>query len=452
MPVAEIAAAIGGAVRAPDSPSAPRPEWERPALAALYEPGHYAPLWTDERGRPKPDVGEALALLARAPDEGLDPVDYRADWLEQYARRIETDAPSASEIAGFDAALSRSVLRYYRHVHRGRIDPRDVGYAESATIGADEVVGLVRSAIADHRITERAIELAPRAGEYGELRAMLVRYRALAGGARLAPPALPGPVRPGQATSGLDSLYRLLVALGDLPRGSLSPDTLVRFDGALVAGVKRFQARHGIDANGVLGSDTQAAFGVAFPQRVRQIELALERVRWWPNADGDRVVVINSPMSRLWAWNADGLRAAPVLSVAVVAGRAPIARPSLTERVHEVVFQPDANDERRCHEGTLVPYLVAWGVGIGRGCPRVADPVGLAVWALSGQPGWTEARVRAAIGGTGPSRVALARPVRIVRSDSTAAMPGDGALHFAADVYARDEELHRALIGRPRLE
>ena len=67
--------------------------------------------------------------------------------------------------------------------------------------------------------------------------------------------------------------------------------------------MKRFQTRHGLEPDGVLGKSTQAALRVPLAMRVRQIELALERLRWVPHLGDKRFVAVNIPMFRLWAWD-----------------------------------------------------------------------------------------------------------------------------------------------------
>ena len=48
-----------------------------------------------------------------------------------------------------------------------------------------------------------------------------------------------------------------------------------------------------------------AALRVPLAWRVRQIELALERLRWLPHLGDERLVALNIPMFRLWAWDVD---------------------------------------------------------------------------------------------------------------------------------------------------
>jgi murein L,D-transpeptidase YcbB/YkuD len=83
------------------------------------------------------------------------------------------------------------------------------------------------------------------------------------------------------------------------------------------------------------------------------------------------------------------------------------------------------------------------------GCVRVEDPVGLAAWALKGQPQWTRDRILAATAGTSSTRVDLTQPIQVVLFYTTAAvMPDDGTIRFAEDIYKHDATLDRALAKR----
>ena len=83
------------------------------------------------------------------------------------------------------------------------------------------------------------------------------------------------------------------------------------------------------------------------------------------------------------------------------------------------------------------------------GCVRAEDPVGLALWLLKDQPGWTRDHIQAAMAGTPSRRVDLTRPLPVIRFYMTAmVMPADQALYFANDIYGHDARLARALASR----
>ena len=83
------------------------------------------------------------------------------------------------------------------------------------------------------------------------------------------------------------------------------------------------------------------------------------------------------------------------------------------------------------------------------GCVRAEDPVGLALWLLKDQPGWTRDNIQAAMGGTPSRRVDLTRPLPVILFYMTPmVMPADQALYFADDIYGHGTWLTYALASR----
>jgi len=67
------------------------------------------------------------------------------------------------------------------------------------------------------------------------------------------------------------------------------------------AAVKRFQLRHGLVADGVIGKQTRQAMMTPVFARVAQLEMALERLRWLPDISHQRIIRVNLPEFRLTA-------------------------------------------------------------------------------------------------------------------------------------------------------
>ncbi len=82
---------------------------------------------------------------------------------------------------------------------------------------------------------------------------------------------------------------------------------------------------------------------------------------------------------------------------------------------------------------------------LSHGCIRVADPVGLALFVLHGDPRWTRERLEAAMASGKRQVIAVARPLRIHLLYWTAWVEEGGALQFREDVYGRDATLRDAL-------
>lgn len=108
------------------------------------------------------------------------------------------------------------------------------------------------------------------------------------------------------------------------------------------------------------------------------------------------------------------------------------------------------NDANVYVHATPVPELFSRARrDFSHGCIRVADPVGLAEWVLSGTPGWTQDRIVAAMNATESSRIHLKQPIRVILFYLTAVvLPDDDTVFFVDDLYGHDMRLDRYLTMR----
>ncbi|MDB5644209.1 MAG: murein L,D-transpeptidase [Hyphomicrobiales bacterium] len=88
------------------------------------------------------------------------------------------------------------------------------------------------------------------------------------------------------------ALRQRLVTTGDLDESAGNSPV---FDSYVESGVKRFQARHGINATGVVAQQTVQALNVPAQVRVRQLEINLVRLRAFSGNLGGRFVTMNIP-------------------------------------------------------------------------------------------------------------------------------------------------------------
>lgn len=257
----------------------------------------------------------AIAVLEAAGDQGLDPADYDAAGL-----RGQFGKP------GFEDALTQSLLRYLHDMRLGRIDPKQVG-AQFDLPRAKPTDGekLLRDAMSAQRVAAALREAQPQLPMYDALRMQLAHYRELASDPawRQRLPALPHrKVSPGDSYDGVQLLAKRLHALGDLPLNANAIAGDNRYEGAVVDAVRSFQERHGLAADGVIGTATWQQLEVAPAARALQIALAMERLRWTPFMQGPRMVVINVPEFVLRAYEVNGAHIDVRLTSRVVVGKA----------------------------------------------------------------------------------------------------------------------------------
>ena len=76
-------------------------------------------------------------------------------------------------------------------------------------------------------------------------------------------------------------------------------DDSIANDDDLTDAVEKFQAHHGLDANGSLDRETIDALNVPASQRVLEVEANMERWRWMPRNFEQRYVMVNVPTQKL---------------------------------------------------------------------------------------------------------------------------------------------------------
>jgi murein L,D-transpeptidase YcbB/YkuD len=194
---------------------------------------------------------------------------------------------------------------------------------------------------------------------YQLLEQALTQYRELAKDPSLtALPAMPTrSIQPNGAYAGAAALRRLLVAVGDIaPNDPASPDPTL-LDEALVAGLKRFQLRHGLMDDGVLGGGTWRALTTPLSKRVRQIERTLARWQQLPANPHKHAIFINIPRYRLYAMDSMDEREAQMLQIDVVVGRtvARLRTPTFMADMTHLIFQPYWDAPRSIAVNELLP-------------------------------------------------------------------------------------------------
>ena len=316
------------------------------ALVDLYGRESDRLVWF-EGERALPAVEEAVDALARAAEHALWPSDYDAERIQAEWRGLQAKAPvEATERALFDLAVSIGVLREIQAVRIGRVDPRTLDWGYDVTPKKLDRAALLLGARDGAGVTALLDGLEPSFPHYKRNRKMLAHYRGLAQAGEPEPvPSLPKDrrkVAPGEPWIGVPQMRARLRVFGDLtqdaPTAGTSDGTPL-YDGTLVEAVKRFQRRHILDADGVVGSATIEALNVPLSARVRQLELAMERGRWLPLLGDRPAVFVNVALFRLWA--SDPARGEEVLRMNVVVGKSLSHNtPLFVEDMEYVVFRP----------------------------------------------------------------------------------------------------------------
>ncbi|WEX07466.1 L,D-transpeptidase family protein [Chelativorans sp. AA-79] len=149
----------------------------------------------------------------------------------------------------------------------------------------------------------------------------------------------------------VEALRRRLMVSGDLsPRAGMSP----AFDSYVDAALKRFQARHGLPADGMTGRYTYSALNVSAPIRLGQLQTNLGRLRDLTSKDlGRRFVMVNIPAAQIEAVENGRV----VLRHTAVVGKIDRQTPVLTSRINEIILNPYWNAPVSIVRKDIIPLM-----------------------------------------------------------------------------------------------
>lgn len=340
-----------------------------PALQRFYVQRDYRPLWIGPEGA-RPLIHDLLGILGRAGQDGLNQADYETERIVEGADKTDAEA-----LAELEIVCSREFMRFLSDLRSGRRTPHELDpelFLEPRE--TDLAHALVRL---DGPGGPEALvaEFTPANPVYRRLRRVLAEYRRIAAGGGW--PTVPAEksLREGADSTAVIALRKRLTASGDLTISS-SRESL--FDAALTQAVERFQRRHGLTADGVVGAKTLAALDVPVDERIDQISVNMERWRWMPDDLGERYILVN-----LAGFEMDVVDSGSVaLDMRVVVGQPYRRTPVFSDMMTYLEINPYWTVPLRIARRDIVPkakqnpaYLAAQGIRVFTGWTADADEV-----------------------------------------------------------------------------
>jgi len=140
-------------------------------------------------------------------------------------------------------------------------------------------------------------------------------------------------LRIGSKDNRVVELRQRLMASGDLQQNAGMSNV---FDSYVDAAVRRFQLRHGLLPDGVVGESTIVALNVPANVRLRQLETNLVRLRSMSGFLGDRYVMVNIPAAEIEAVEYGRVRSRHTAVVGKIDRQTPI----LNSKIYELNFNP----------------------------------------------------------------------------------------------------------------
>ena len=255
-------------------------------------------------------------------------------------------APPAADTG--DAALWNAAERLARVELGQSLRPSEIDPLWDLAAPPRKVEAEMLQAHAQGRLAAWAGSISPDAPAYLALARARLRYAGIA--AEGGWPTLPAAqrLRLGDSGEGVEALRRRLAVEGDAPRDPPRPDL---FDAPLRKALAGWQARNGLDADGVLGPATLRRLNVPVQDRLGQIVANMERWRWMPRAlPADRLEIDTG--GAVGALYRDGR---VVHAFRVIPGAVKDPTPIFQSRLNAVVLNPPWNVPDRIAREELLP-------------------------------------------------------------------------------------------------
>ena len=259
-----------------------------PLLGDIYSELDFKLAWSDiER------VEQWLGVIESSGDDGFDVNDFHYDVIREIrAELLSRKLMTPERRAEIDLILTDSLLRLAYSEVFGKVNPYELdprwNYRRESR--ADSAVEAIANVLRAESPGDELQQYFLRAPYYRLLRDQHVAYQDIV--AKGGWPEVPAgdTIRPGGSDPRIPVIAERLAITGDIDEAGEQAEML---DDRLEAGVRRFQYRHGLTADGVIGPGTLAAMNVPASERLETIRVNLERLRWLADDAEDDMVVVN---------------------------------------------------------------------------------------------------------------------------------------------------------------
>lgn len=257
-------------------------------LMNFYRSQHFHTFWVDSTKR-----NTVIAAISKAESCGLQPEDYYFDKIKLYEKKYKS--LSENEHLTYDFLLTQSLRKFMIHVSAGKLNPYHL-YGNWDLHRYDfDVNKTIFDAVSGDSLQPAIDKIEPQHIVYKRLKKALA-YLDTFGKDTLQPIMVSEKIQRGDSSIVVKRIKQRLMFWRDLPRtDSISPI----YDRKAANAMKKFQLRHGLTPDGVIGTSTVTALNTTKIQRKQQVIANLERWRWFPHEMGNQYVIVNIPAYRL---------------------------------------------------------------------------------------------------------------------------------------------------------
>lgn len=325
-------------------------------LTRFYTENNYQPLWLNQT-KLTPNGNKLIAAIKLIFEQGLLPDDYHLNQLKDLNKGIEMSAE-------YDILLSDAYLLLSSHLLNGKVNPTFLK-KEWLVIEKDfNHFGLL-SRIKNNESVDLILNaLKPKNNNYEKLKQWLKK---LTGLPQISwdPLALKPAIKFNMSDSRVPLIREKLLFWGDF--ASVDPFQIVdselvdaeivnteTYDSALFEAIKKFQIRHGLDTDGIIGKQTLEALNLTVDDHIKKITVNLERLRWQKNVVSENRIEVNIAEFYLRVFLSNQL----VMKKPVIVGRNFRKTPVFDDQLKYLVFNPTWTVPQRLINEDKLPEII----------------------------------------------------------------------------------------------
>ncbi len=325
-------------------------------IPLFYKRRGFFPAWCLDQGAILPQAESLITMIKGAHNQGLRPYDYHlANILSLMGKikKIRAMGGAANpELWGdLDLLFTDAFMLYASHLLAGRVNPETIHTDWTVSSPTVDLINILQSALNTNQIKKALIDFHPNHPGYSGLKTNLAHYRNIAKEVHELHLLNETRLKKGDKGPSVESLRERLIILGDLKPSNKDWDNL--FDETIEVAVLRYQKRHGLKQDGIVGPRTLEMLNTPLQKRIRQIELNMERWRWVPRDIGNRYIIVNSADFKLWV--SENRRR--VLDMRVVVGRSYRRTPVFSQKMTYMVVNPYWNIPQRLAIRDILPEI-----------------------------------------------------------------------------------------------
>jgi len=262
------------------------------AINSLYETNNYASLWNETAGEQLlTEINQAVLF------DGLVRDDYMLPGIEAMVKGQELSDLDTKQRVERELELTESFLRLNYHLRFGKVNPEaiDSNWNYEKRLDFKDPVEDLSRAIKDKKIKALLAKERPAHSHYHKLRGILAEYRKLetAGGWKAIDS---GPtIKLGQQGKRITQVRERLIKTDELFAKTGVKELALPYNENLQQAIIRFQKQHSLDTDGKVGKNTLNALNLSVADRIDQIRLNLERLRWVMHELDDKFILVDIP-------------------------------------------------------------------------------------------------------------------------------------------------------------